>query len=458
MWGNKQIKRFIFLMVKLNPLPKTKNMFLILIKRTLTLGIKSLWMHRMRSVLTTLGVIPGVSSVIAMLAVGEGASQHAQEQIDRMGSRNIIIKAVKPIKDRDAGNSSRSVSVYGLTYDDVERFRNRIPNVEAVVPIRRLSEFALYKYVRIPIEVVGTTPLFPKLSRTITHVGRFISNDDLQYKQDICIIDDSVVKELFVLESGIGKDIKIGNGFYEVVGIIEGTIFESTELAEGRSVSPESDQGGAHVGRIYIPVTTARERFSERTSSWSSSGISGEKVELQEVIVSVMEIEDVFPTRYILESLLDEYHDKADYEVIVPLELLKEAERTKFIFNAILGSIAAISLVVGGIGIMNIMLATVSERTREIGVRRALGARKQDIITQFLSETMLLTLTGGLFGICLGCVIPLLVTYSGKMPTVITGESVVLAFGISVLTGIIFGLYPAYRAASMDPIESLRHE
>jgi len=412
----------------------------------------------MRSVLTTLGVILGVSSVIAMLAVGEGASQQAQEQIDRMGSRNVIIRAVKPVEDRDAGNSSRKVSVYGLRYDDVERFRNRIPNVEAVVPIRRLSEFALYKYVRIPIEVVGTTPLFPKVSRTTTHVGRFINSDDLHYNQDICVIDDSVVKELFVLENAIGKDVKIGNGFFEVVGIIEGTTFESTALAEGSSVSPESNQGGAHVGRIYIPISTARERFSERTSSWSSSGISGEKVELQEVIVNVMEIEDVFPTRYSLESLLDEYHDKADYEVVVPLELLKEAERTKLIFSTVLGSIAAISLVVGGIGIMNIMLASINERTREIGIRRALGARKRDIVIQLLSETLLLTLTGGLLGICLGLAIPALVSYSGKMPTVITGESLVLAFGISVLTGIVFGLYPAYRAANMDPIESLRHE
>jgi len=412
----------------------------------------------MRSVLTTLGVILGVSSVIAMLAVGEGASQQAQKQIDRMGSRNIIVKAVKPIRDRDAGKSSQKVSVYGLTYDDVERFRNRIPNVEAVVPMRRLSEFALYKHVRIPIEVVGTTPLFPNVSPTITHLGRFIISDDLHYNQDICVIDDSVVKELFVLESAIGKDVKIGNGFFEVVGIVEGTTFESTAFTQGSRVSPESDQGGAHVGRIYIPVTTARERFSERTSSWSSSGISGEKVELQEVIVSVMEIEDVFPTEYILESLLDEYHDKADYEVIVPLELLKEAERTKLIFSTVLGSIAAISLVVGGIGIMNIMLATISERTREIGIRRALGAKKRDIVIQFLSETLLLTLTGGLLGICLGLAIPALVSYSGKMPTVITGESLVLAFGISVLTGIVFGLYPACRAANMDPIESLRHE
>ena len=433
-------------------------MILISVRRVIISGMNNLWMHRMRSMLTILGVILGVSSVIAMLAIGEGASQHSQEQIDRLGSRNIIIKTVKPVENREQGGS-RNVSIYGMTYLDVERFGHRIPNVDSVVPIQRLSENALYQNDKIAIEVVGTTPWFPELSPTIIRAGRFISHMDVHYKRNICVIDDNVVEQLFVLDDPMSKDIKIGRNFFEVVGIIEGTTFESTDFVEDNRAPVETDQGGANVGRIYIPLSTTQELFGEISSAGlTPNGISGEVVELQEVVVSVVDIEDVLPTRTALENLLHEYHKKPDYEIIVPLELLKEAERTKFIFNAILGSIAAISLIVGGIGIMNIMLATISERTREIGIRRALGARKQDIIIQFLSETLLLTLTGGLFGICLGCVIPLLVTHSGKMPTVVTGESVVLAFGISVLTGIIFGLYPAYRAASMDPIESLRHE
>ncbi len=174
--------------------------------------------------------------------------------------------------------------------------------------------------------------------------------------------------------------------------------------------------------------------------------------------MKVGSIEGVLPTRDILETLLDRFHKQDDYQVVVPLELLRQAERTKLIFSIVLGSIAAISLLVGGIGIMNIMLATVSERTREIGIRRALGAKKRDIIVQFLSETLILTLVGGILGIILGSSIPFFVTYFGHMPTIITSTSLVLAFGISAIVGITFGLYPAYRAANMDPIESLRHE
>jgi putative ABC transport system permease protein len=194
------------------------------------------------------------------------------------------------------------------------------------------------------------------------------------------------------------------------------------------------------------------------SASFSSGSQSIERVELQKIIIKVDSDEQVLQMRDILDASLARLHEKSDYHIVVPLELLRQAARTRRIFSIVLGSIAAISLLVGGIGIMNIMLATVSERTREIGIRRALGARKRDIIVQFLSETLLLTLTGGILGIILGSLIPFLVTYFGRMPTVITASSLVLAFGISALVGIAFGLYPAYRAANMDPIESLRHE
>jgi putative ABC transport system permease protein len=212
------------------------------------------------------------------------------------------------------------------------------------------------------------------------------------------------------------------------------------------------------VGNIYVPLTTAKTRFTELAASFSGGSQSIEKVELQKIVVKVDSDEQVLQMRDILDASLARLHEKSDYHIVVPLELLRQAARTRRIFSIVLGSIAAISLLVGGIGIMNIMLATVSERTREIGIRRALGARKRDIIVQFLSETLLLTLTGGILGIILGSLIPFLVTYFGRMPTVITASSLVLAFGISALVGIAFGLYPAYRAANMDPIESLRHE
>jgi len=434
-------------------------MLLFRLKRTLKLGTKSLWMHRLRSTLTTLGIIFGVSSVIAMLAIGEGASRDAQAQIARLGSRNIIIKTVKPPEEQDTSSQEESMQEYGLTYVDAERFRNSIPDVEVVVPIRRLSQRAWYRNRRVAIEVIGTVPWHPETSPIQLKLGRFLSSVDMHYKQSICVVDERVVKELFAFDDPLGQDVKIVSDYYRVVGIVSAEESGSAAKTFDSDIPVALGQGGANVGNIYIPLTTVKDRFGEISIELSgSSGRNIEKVELQEIIVKVAEDEGVLPTRNILETLLDRFHKKSDYQVVVPLELMRQAERTKLIFSIVLGSIAAISLLVGGIGIMNIMLATVSERTREIGIRRALGARKRDIIVQFLSETLLLTLAGGVLGIILGSAIPYFVTYFGKMPTVITGSSLVLAFGISAMVGITFGLYPAYRAANMDPIESLRHE
>jgi len=433
-------------------------MFVFRLKRTVKLGVKSLWMHRLRSTLTTLGIIFGVASVIAMLAIGEGASRDAQEQIARLGSRNVIIKTIKPPEEQDASGETSTMLDYGLTYSDAERFRNGIPDVEVIVPIRRLTEQAWYRNRKASVEVVGTVPWHPDTSPIKLKMGRFLSSTDMHYKQSVCVVDERVVKDLFAFDDPLGQDLKIVSDYYRVVGIVSAQASNSAEngLSSGASAAP--GQGGANVANIYVPLTTVKDRFGEISLQFSGTSRNIEKVELQEIIVKVGRMENVLGVRDILRTLLGRFHKKADYQVIVPLELLKQAERTKLIFSIVLGSIAAISLVVGGIGIMNIMLATVSERTREIGIRRALGAKKNDIIIQFLSETLILTLAGGILGIILGSLIPFLVTYFGKMPTVITTTSLILSFGISAAVGITFGLYPAYRAANMDPIESLRHE
>jgi len=430
------------------------------LKRTVKLGIKSLWMHRLRSTLTTLGIIFGVSSVIAMLAIGEGASRHAQEQIARLGSRNIIIKTVEP-PEQQRTFQQESLHEYGLTYSDAERFHNSIPDVEIVVPVRRLPQHAWYRNRRVATEIVGTVPWHTETTPIQLKSGRFLSSIDMHYKQSICIVDERVVNELFLFDDPLGQDVKIASDYYRVVGIVSPHDLGSGEGTQTiNSESPvASGQTGANVGAIYIPLTTVKDRFGETTTEGSrTSGSTMKRVELQEIIVKVGTIEQVMPTRNTLATLLERFHKKSDYQVVVPLELLRQARRTKLIFNIVLGSIAAISLLVGGIGIMNIMLATISERTREIGIRRALGAKKRDIMVQFLCETLILTLAGGLLGIILGSFIPYLVTHFSRMPTIITASSEVVAFGISAMVGLFFGLYPAYRAANMDPIESLRHE
>jgi len=433
-------------------------MFLFRFKRTAKLGIKSLWMHKLRSSLTALGIIFGVSSVIAMLAIGEGASRAAQEQIARLGSRNIIIKTVPPPEDKDVGSQEQTMRVYGLTYLDAERFRNSLPNIEVVVPSRRVPQQAWYRNRKVAVEIIGTVPWYPEISTVKIISGRFLSSIDMHNRQGVCVIDENVVKELFVFDDPLGQDVKILGDYYRVVGVVSAAQATATADAIDNGAAKGKSQGGANVGNIYIPLTTVKNRFGEISLQFGTGGRSIEKVELQEVIVKVGSIDQVLPTRDTLETILNRFHRKSDYQVVVPLELLKQAKQTQRIFSIVLGSIAAISLLVGGIGIMNIMLATVSERTREIGIRRALGAKRRDIIIQFLSETLMLTFLGGILGIGLGSLIPFLVTHFGKMPTVITGISLVLAFGISGAVGIIFGIYPAYRAANMDPIESLRHE
>ncbi len=434
-------------------------MFLFRLKRTTKLGIKSLWMHKLRSSLTTLGIIFGVSSVIAMLAIGEGASREAQAQIARLGSQNIIIKTVKPPEGQGVSGQDESMREYGLTYSDAERFRNSIPNVQVIVPSRLIQQQAWYRNRKVAIEIIGTVPWYPEITPASIQMGRFLASIDLHHKQSVCVIDEQVVTELFLFDDPLGQDIKLQSDYYRVVGVVSSQNRGAAAEALTGEVADQKSQGGANVGNIYIPLTTVKNRFGEITLQFSgSSGRSIERVELQEITVKVGSVDEVLPTRDTLETLLARFHKKDDYQVIVPLELLKQAKATQRIFSIVLGSIAAISLLVGGIGIMNIMLATVSERTREIGIRRALGAKKRDIIMQFLSETLMLTLFGGVLGISLGSFIPFMVTRFGGMPTVITRSSLMLSFGISGAIGIIFGLYPAYRAANMDPIESLRHE
>ena len=430
------------------------------IKRTVKLGAKSLWMHRLRSVLTALGIIFGVCSVIAMLAIGEGASRQAQERIARLGSTNIILETVKPPEDENPSSQGNSLKEYGLTYADAERIHLAMPNVEVVVPQRRLSNECWYRNRKVSIEVVGTVPWYLDVAPMRMMAGRFLGSLDLNYRGTVCVIDEAVYGQLFVFDDPIGARLKIGGDIYTVVGVvsnIDPLNTESTEEKDPVEGAMPVGRGGV-AGNVYLPLTTTKQRFGEITFQFAGAGRRIERVELQQITVKVGSMDQVLPARDFLDDLLQRFHKQQDYRVTVPLELMRQARQTQREYSIVLGSIAAISLLVGGIGIMNIMLATVSERTREIGIRRALGAKQKDIIFQFLSETLLLTLTGGILGIILGALIPALVSQFGGMPTVITPISLILSFGISGAVGIIFGWYPAWMAANMDPIESLRHE
>lgn len=421
-----------------------------LIKRTVRLGVKSLCQHKLRSLLTLLGIIFGVCSVIAMLAIGEGASQEAQDQIRQLGSQNIIVESVKPPEEEKATANTQWAVSYGLTYEDAQRIKATVPNAKVLVPMRVLRKTIRNVTRKVDGEVVGTVPWHPEIARLKMIKGRYFSPLEAAGKENVCVISSTVAEKLFFLEEPIGKVIRLGRGCYRIVGVAEDKAVKVSEKARKAGQSNDCV--------VYIPITTAKTRFGELMVKRTSGSLEIERVELHKIIVAVDDLEAVEGTALVVERLLSKFHKKEDYAVVVPLELLRQAKRTKQIFSIVLGSIAAISLLVGGIGIMNIMLATVTERTREIGVRRALGAKRKDIITQFLSETILLSGTGGVVGIVIGIALPILISSLTGMRTIITLWSLVLSFTISVAVGIIFGIYPARRAAQMDPIEALRHE
>jgi putative ABC transport system permease protein len=417
------------------------------IRRDFKLGLKNLLLHKLRSLLTMLGLVFGVGSVIAMLAIGEGASAEAMEQIRKLGSRNIIISAQKAADESGSSQDDVRMSIYGLLYDDAERINNTIPTVKATVPVKSMQHAARYGKRAIDLRVVGTTEKWFELVEREVIAGRVMTKRDVKNFASAAVLTEYGARRLLATSTAIGTGIRIGGNTYEVIGIVK-----SESSADGSMQTPDQ------MIDVYIPLSTAKEHYGDVFHQRKQGTNIRESVELHQLIVYVDEERNVEKTAEAIERLLALFHKKKDYAISVPLALLRQAEATKRTFSIVLGSIAGISLLVGGIGIMNIMLATVTERTREIGIRRAIGARRNQIVSQFLIETMVLSLGGGLIGIGVGVFIPWLVTIFAHMPTIVTLPSIVVALGISVSVGIIFGIYPAVRASRLDPIEALRHE
>jgi putative ABC transport system permease protein len=400
-----------------------------------------------------LGIVFGVGSVIAMLAVGEGASFEAQEQIRQQGSHNIIVRSVKPPEDETGSRGQSWMIEYGITGKDLQRVRATIPTVETIVPARILRKKVWNIGRRIDCDVIGTLPIYAATRNHAVATGRFFSESEMARQANVVVLGAEVVQDLFPLESAIGNSVRIGANYYTVIGIME-----PRGAGPGETAKAGRSSGSSGAKNVYIPLSTATSRFGEIIVRQSSGSREIERVEFHEATIKVTNLDDVIETSRIVSDLLGINHKRPDFEVIVPLSLLQAAERTARIFNIVLGSIAAISLLVGGIGIMNIMLASVSERTREIGIRRAVGARQRDIVIQFLVETLLLSGIGGIAGVVLGVGLPRLITYFADQRTIVTFWSPMLALGISAGIGVMFGLYPAMRAAKMDPVEALRHE
>jgi putative ABC transport system permease protein len=415
--------------------------------RSIRLGLKTLTLHKLRSFLTMLGVVFGVASVVAMLAVGEGASREALDQIRKLGSTNIMLTSVKPVETEARTVSPWSMSMYGLLYEDQRRAQEAFATIRRTVPVKIIRKEGRLGARKLDLRIVGTTPDWFDLVRRDVIAGRALTARDAERRASLVVLTEFGARRLLATEQTIGHTLRIGGEYYEVIGIVQ------SEAGQGGAMQTPDQQIDA-----YIPIEVARERYGDISQIVTSGSILRESVELHQLIVEVDQVEHVEATAAGLESMLRRFHPRMDYRISVPLGLLREAEATKRRFNIVLGSIAGISLLVGGIGIMNIMLASVTERTREIGIRRAVGAKRSQIITQFLIETTVLSTTGGAVGLALGLTIPWIIELAADMPTVVTGYSLVLAVGISLSVGLVFGIYPARHAANLDPIEALRHE
>jgi putative ABC transport system permease protein len=438
---------------------------------TFRLGLHNLRLHKLRSVLTSLGIILGVAAVIVMVSIGEGNKQAALRDIQALGATNIIARSFKPPETTSMGaTQTQFLARYGIRREDLRRLSAHLAHVADIVPLKAVGDEMLYADKRMVSQAFGTTPHLLSVARLRIDRGRYLSDQDMDNKLPVAVIGSEVADKFFALEDPLGKVFRIKDQAFTVVGVL-------------RPVGLAGGAGSALVGRdlnkdVHIPLTTAESQFGDLIFRRVAGANTQEEIELSEIYVTSQSTEDVIRDAALVRQIMRAGHpDLIDIQMVVPWELLEAQKRTQMIWNMVLISIAAISLLVGGIGIMNIMLASVTERTREIGIRRALGATRRHIVWQFLVETGSLSAVGGLLGIgvgvglslAVGRVLPWLLSLpvmrnlmqaapKVNLETQITWWSIIVSFVVAAAVGLIFGIYPAMVASKQDPIVALRHD
>ncbi len=444
----------------------------------LGISMEAVFANKFRSILTALGIIFGVAAVIAMMAIGNGAQVEILEQIKLVGVNNIVILPLKSANsnngsdEEEEGKSLKKKFSPGLTLKDAENIYSSIPTVENISPEVIYSTLAIREGNKLYVDLSGVTKTFFTLFNQTINKGTMFSDVQMERGDPVCIIGPEVVAKLFPKENPIGKSLKCGTVWLKVIGILQGV--KVNEKAEEMGISDYNRN-------VFTPLKTVLVRYKDRSQinkrsfgesetrvfgnnvmitegEEGSSGGGGEN-QLDKIVVQVKETSQLASTAEVIRRILERRHQGVeDFEIKIPELLLKQEQKTKDIFNIVLGAIAGISLVVGGIGIMNIMLASVMERIREIGVRRATGATKKDIVFQFLSEATFISITGGIIGILLGIIMATIIDKTTGILTVVSFTSIIISFGVSASVGIIFGYVPAKQASEKDPVDSLRHD
>ncbi len=448
----------------------------------LSVSLEAVFLNKSRSILTALGIIFGVAAVIAMMAIGNGARQEILEQIKMVGVNNIVIM---PSGESASGNNDQSKNgqeegkslqkkyVPGLTLKDVENIKNTVPTVERISPEIEYHLMASAKGKKMQARLTGVFPSFFQIFNLKIKRGTFFTPQQALHGEPVCVIGPEVAARLFPDENPLGKQLKAGNVWLQVVGIIQG--LQVNKKAENMGISDYNLS-------IFTPLKTILLRYKDRSLINQASLMSGGGMivvtmgsvavfnndknqpgpnnnQLDKIVAQVHESSQLIPTAGVIKKILLRRHQNSEnFEIKIPELLLKQEQKTKDIFNIVLGAIAGISLLVGGIGIMNIMLASVMERIREIGVRRATGATQKDIIFQFLAESTFISITGGIIGVLLGVIMAKVITLTTGILTIVSFWSILLSFGVAAAVGIVFGYLPAKKAAAQDPVESLRHD
>lgn len=412
------------------------------LRETVSLSLIGLLSHKLRTLLTMLGIIFGVAAVIAMLSIGEGAKQESLEQIRQMGISNIIVQHWDKEDDQEDSADADQNKSQGLTWDDARSIKRICLLAEYVTPQRELKIKAQTHGNTFRTMAVGTTADYLTVLDAQMGSGVYFSQEDLRESKRVCVLGADAKRALFFFDDPLGGRVKIRNQWFTVIGVLADKGAAGGKIGGVLEVRNTDED-------IYIPLTTMLTRFH-----WEPAD-----AELSQITVKISASKQLQEAAAIVRTILNRRHRGVeDFKIAIPEELLRQSQKTQQIFNIVMGCIAGISLVVGGIGIMNIMLASVLERTREIGIRRALGARRHDILSQFLVESLLVSLFGGLIGVILGYAVPEIITLYAGWRTIVQPWTIALAFGVSASVGIGFGIYPARQAALLNPIDALRYE